>query len=229
MPLISIVVPVLDDANAVGRLLGHVAPRPDVEMLIVDAGYDVALDRLVLDRPDVRVIRAPAGRGPQMNAGAAIATGHWIWFLHADSTPSPGALDAIAGTPEPIIGGWFQFALDSAAWQARLLERAVAWRVRVFRLPYGDQGIFVLRETFEALSGYPAQALMEDVAFVRRLVRAGPVRAVPLPLVTSARRWERDGWLRRSARNVLLLALYFAGVSPARLAGWYANTENSQS
>ncbi len=78
------------------------------------------------------------------------------------------------------------------------------------------------RTTFKAIGGYPDIPLMEDVALVRRLVRAGAVQEIPLPLVTSARRWRADGWLRRSARNLCLVSLYFAGVSPATLARWYS-------
>jgi GT2 family glycosyltransferase len=119
------------------------------------------------------------------------------------------------------VGGWFQFALDDPAWQARTLERAVAWRVRFLRLPYGDQGLFVRRSTFAALGGYRDIELMEDVDFVRRLVAAGQVVEMPSAIVTSSRRWRRDGWFRRSARNVTLLGLYFCGVSPRVLAKWY--------
>jgi glycosyltransferase involved in cell wall biosynthesis len=124
--------------------------------------------------------------------------------------------------PNPeIVGGWFRFALDDPAWQARFIERAVAWRVRVFRLPYGDQGLFVRRQTFDELGGYREIALMEDVDFVRRLVNRGRVVEVPHAIVTSARRWRRDGWFRRSARNMALLGLYFCGVPPRVLARWY--------
>ena len=220
-PLVSVVVPVLDDARAVARLLTSCTPHPQVQVLVVDGGYDSALDDLAGERPDVQVLRSPPGRGRQMNAGAAAASGTWLLFLHADSTLPPGWLNELSRLGANVVGGWFRFALDDSAWQARWLERAVAWRVRWFRLPYGDQGIFVRRATFEALGGYPDIPLMEDVAFVRRLVRSGAVCEVPLPLVTSARRWRADGWLRRSARNLCLLSLYFAGVSPSHLANWY--------
>ena len=119
------------------------------------------------------------------------------------------------------MGGWFQFALDDAAWQARVIERLVAWRVKYLRLPYGDQGLFVRRRQFRSLGGFSEWPLLEDVAFARRLVRGGPVAELPLALKTSSRRWRRDGWFRRSTMNLAIVALYFVGVSPTRLARWY--------
>jgi len=156
-----------------------------------------------------------------MNAGAAAAAGTWLLFLHADSILPAGWFEAIAQLDDDVAGGWFRFALDDAAWQARVIERLTAWRVKSLRLPYGDQGIFVRREVFVELGGFPDFPLMEDVAFVRRLVRAGPVVEVPLAIRTSARRWRRDGWFRRSTKNLALVGLYFLGVAPERLARWY--------
>jgi len=218
---VSVVVPVLNDAPALARLLRHSPPHPRVEMLVVDGGDNHQLDALTNRRPDVRLLKSRPGRGRQMNAGAAVAVGSWLLFLHADSALPAGWVDALADVAPDAGGGWFRFALDDGAWQARWLERAVAWRVRLLQLPYGDQGYFVRRERFAALGGFDEIPLMEDVAFVRRLVRSGPVVELPLPLLTSSRRWRADGWLQRSARNFLLVSLYFAGVSPARLAQWY--------
>ena len=220
-PLVSVVVPVLDDAPALDRLLRCTPPHPLVEILVVDGGFDNGLEALTSGRGDVRLLRSSPGREPQMNAGAAAAGGDWLLFLHADSTLPAGWVEAVAGVAPAVAGGWFRFALDDDAWQARLLERVVAWRVRLLLLPYGDQGYFVRRDRFAALGGFDDVPLMEDVAFVRRLVRSGAVAELPLPLVTSSRRWRADGWLRRSSRNLLLVSLYFAGVSPDRLAGWY--------
>ena len=226
LPLVSVVVPVLDDAAAAGRLFSHLAADARVEILLVegsaDGRYDAGVARLAGSRDDVRLLRTAAGRAVQMNAGAAAATGSWLLFLHADSQLSPGWLEAIAALGGDVAGGWFRFALDDPAWQARLIEHGVRWRVRRWRLPYGDQGLFVRREVFAAIGGYRELPLMEDVEFVRRLVRTGPTREVPLPLVTSARRWRQDGWFRRSARNLILVSLYLAGVRASSLARWYA-------
>jgi rSAM/selenodomain-associated transferase 2 len=216
---ISIIVPVLDDRAALVRLLAEIPPDPDLELIVADGGSDAELDRIV--PPRGHLVRAAPGRARQMNAGAAAAMGEWLLFLHADSTlPPDWHVRFLAGT-EHAEAGWFQFALDDPAWQARLIERGVRLRVRWLRLPYGDQGLFVRRAIFERLGGYRDLPIMEDVELVRRLTRTARCVELPLPLATSARRWRRDGWVRRSGTNMLLLALYFAGVAPSRLARWY--------
>jgi rSAM/selenodomain-associated transferase 2 len=201
--LVSVVIPVYRDDDLLAGLRTQLMPDPRVQ--VIAAGPP------------------PVGRGAQMNAGAARATGDWLLFLHVDSQLPPGWVDVFSRvTSDPqLVGGWFRFALDATPWQARVIERLVAFRVRTWKLPYGDQGLFVRRDVFERLGGYREWPLMEDVEFVRRLTRAGPVAELPLALATSARRFERDGWFRRSSRNLLLVSLYFLGVSPVRLARWY--------
>jgi rSAM/selenodomain-associated transferase 2 len=211
MPLVSIVVPVYRDDEALSRLRAQLPPDSRVELIVA--------------RPP------PLGRGAPMNAGAARATGRWLLFLHADSHLPPGWLEtfARAAADPAVIGGWFRFALDAHEWQARVIERLVALRVRLWKLPYGDQGLFVRRDVFERLGGYREWALMEDVEFVRRLTRAGTTVQLPLALATSARKWKRDGWFRRSTRNLVLVSLYCLGVDPARLARWYSvRTEGTE-
>jgi rSAM/selenodomain-associated transferase 2 len=227
-PLVSVIVPVRNDADALAQLLEQLRPSPDaleIEVIVACAspiGDDI--DALRRRLGNVTWVEAPPGRGMQLNAGAARARGQWLWFVHADSQLAPGWLDEFrnleAGSSE-VSGGAFRFALDSRAWQARVLERAVALRVRWFSLPYGDQGLFVRRSVFEALGGFAPIPLMEDVDFVRRLKRFGRLRHLTVTVTTSARRWEREGWWRRSASNLLTLALYQAGVSPERLAKRY--------
>ena len=218
---LSIIVPVLADTAAAERLLAQLPPDPRIEILVVDGGTDPLLDDLARGRPDVRVLRSLPGRAVQMNVGARAARGTWLLFLHADSRLPERWFDALEQAARGAQGGWFRFALDHPSWQARLIERGVRWRIRLLRLPYGDQGLFVTRELFGALGGYRELPLMEDVDFVHRLRARGQVVEVPAAIATSARRWERDGWTRRSLRNLVLIALYFMGVSPGRLARWY--------
>ena len=223
MLLLTVVIPVLADADAAKRLTAQIGVDPAVEVVIVDGAHDERLAAIAHAGARTRLIRTAPGRARQMNAGARIANGEWLLFLHADSSLPDGWQAALASVEPRAIGGWFRFALDDTAWQARVIEQLVAWRVRLLRLPYGDQGLFVRRDVFQSLGGFREQPLMEDVDFVRRLVAAGPVAEVGLPLTTSARRWRHDGWFRRSARNIAMVSLYFAGVAPERLARWYGH------
>jgi rSAM/selenodomain-associated transferase 2 len=224
--LVSVVVPVLADLVAAERLVSRFPADPRIEVIVVDGGDERALGRLISSSTGARLIRSRPGRAIQMNAGAAVARGEWLLFLHADSTLPEHWIELFAHATGDACGGWFRFALDDPSWQARVIERGVAWRVRLFRLPYGDQGLFVRRALFVALAGYKELPLMEDVEFVRRLVAAGRVVELPASLQTSARRWRQEGWLRRSARNLLVLSLYAAGVRPERLVRIYTSTKS---
>ncbi len=222
---LSIVIPVLNDAEPLQRLLATIRPDPRVDIVVVNGGAPDDRLTAICRRPDVRLVTSAPGRGRQMNAGASASAGRWLVFLHADTQLPPEWLDEIrrAGTVPAVVGGSFRFRLDSRAWQARLIERAVGWRVRWLDLAYGDQALFVRRDVFDAMGGYREWPLMEDVDFVRRLREAGKLYHSAQPVLTSARRWEHDGWWLRSVRNVLLQALFFAGVSPERLADWYSH------
>jgi rSAM/selenodomain-associated transferase 2/rSAM/selenodomain-associated transferase 1 len=222
---LSIVIPVLDDVEPLRRLLADLPADPRIDIGIVNGGAPDERLTAICRRPDVRLLASPPGRGRQMNVGASAAEGRWIVFLHADTRLPPQWFDEIrrASADPAVVGGSFRFRLDSSAWQARLIERAVERRVRWLDLAYGDQALFVRRDVFDAMGGYREWPLMEDVEFVRRLRRAGKLYHSTQPVLTSARRWEHDGWWRRSAKNVMLQALFFAGVAPERLVGWYSH------
>jgi rSAM/selenodomain-associated transferase 1/rSAM/selenodomain-associated transferase 2 len=163
------------------------------------------------------------GRGIQMNTGALVARGRWLLFLHADTRLPTNWIAEIrrADAAGTAVWGCFAFALDSPDWRARVIERAVGLRVRLFGLPYGDQALFVRRDVFTRIRGFADIPLMEDVDLVRRLHAEGPGWFSSARALTSARRWDREGWVSRSAKNVSLLLQYFAGVSPATLARKY--------
>ena len=216
--MISVIIPVYRDAAALGRTLETV-DFAGVEVIVAATADDLSLAPLRLAHPGLVWIDAPRGRARQMNAGAAVARGEWLVFLHADTRLPSGWPAAIheASRDSRVNAGCFRFALDSRSPFARLIEIGVRARVWLFRLPYGDQALFIRRELFEALGGYADLPIMEDVDLVRRARAHGRLFRSRLPAVTSARRWERDGWIGRTLRHLLLILLYFCGVPPRRL------------
>lgn len=217
--LVSIIIPVYRDAEALERTLSSMS-FVDAELIVSSTDADRAsLAGLRRARPDVVWVEAPRGRARQMNAGAGVARGTWLLFLHADTClPSewPSAI-AAADRMDRIAMGCFRFALDSPSPLARAIELGVRVRVALFGLPYGDQALFVRRDAFASIGGYAPVPIMEDVDLVRRLRARGRLFRSQLPALTSARRWERHGWVRLTARHLWLILLYFAGVRPERL------------
>lgn len=223
-PSLSIIIPTL---NAAGTLPGTLAAlRPwgqGLEMLVVDAGSGDGTTALAVVG-NARIVSVPRGRGRQLAAGAEAATGEWLLFLHADTRLDPAWADAVrAFIADPANRGkaaYFRFALDDADPRARRLERAVAWRCRRLALPYGDQGLLIHRHLHRVVGGFRPLPLMEDVDMIRRLGR-GRLVGLDVPAVTSADKWRRDGWNRRSLRNLFCLSLWFLGVPPRLIARIY--------
>ena len=222
-PFVSVIIPVLRDADALAVLLEILHPSTQVEVIVAngDAG-DSALEPVRRAWPAVQWIDGPPGRARQMNAGAERATGQWLLFLHADARLGDGWFDEIGrGADDGAVGGCYRLEIDSPRWQARLIERSVRYRVSWLGIVYGDQGLFIRRDFFHAIGGYRAIPVMEDADLVRRMRRQGRLRYSPVGVLVSARRWERDGWTRRTVSNLWILLLYLAGRSPDRLAASY--------
>lgn len=216
--MVSIIIPVYRDAAALARTLAD-TPFEGAEVVVAAAADDRSLDTLRSERTDIIWVEGPRGRAAQMNAGAAAATRDHLLFLHADTRLPAGWTGEVerALATQSVAICCFRFVVDSPAAAARVLEAGVRIRVAIMRLPYGDQALFLRRRTFAALGGYPAVPIMEDVILVKRARRLGHLYVSRLPAVTSARRWETDGWVRRTARHIGLISLFFAGVPPDRL------------
>lgn len=210
--MLSVVIPTLNAAATLAATLGSVAGAD--ELVVVDGGSIDGTEALA-GRLGARVVKADRGRGGQIAAGVAAAQGEWLLLLHADTRLGAEWSEACRLSPSRDQAYYFRLALDCDDPRARRLERVVAWRSRVLGLPYGDQGLLIHRDLLRSVGGVRALPLMEDVDLVRRLGRRRLV-GLDVPAVTSAAKWQRDGWYRRSARNLLCLALYFAGV-PLRL------------
>jgi rSAM/selenodomain-associated transferase 2 len=218
MPPLSVIIPALDEEDVVARAVRSV--RDDAEVIVVDGGSQDRT-RAMAEAEGAAVITAPPGRGRQLDAGARQAAGDWLVFLHADTRLEAGWASALRCLDADVVGGAFRFAIDSSRFRYRVVEAGVALRCRFWRLPYGDQGLFVRREVYGMIGGFPPLPLMEDVVFVRRLSRVGPLVLPPVRALTSARRWERRGILATTVRNWWLLGLYASGRPPERLARLY--------
>ena len=219
---ISIIIPTLDEEENIAACLACCQNGLNVETLVVDGG---SRDRTVEIARScrARVIQSAPGRARQMNAGAESATGDLLLFLHADTRLPRGFAHSIRQTlslPDALAGA-FEFRLDANSPGLRLVERVTNWRSRRFQLPYGDQAIFLRKVLFEEMSGYPEMPIMEDYEFIRRLKRNGRIYTVPLPAITSARRWIEVGVWKTTLLNWAIVIAYSLGVSPATLARWY--------
>ena len=223
-PFISAVIPTLDAGNELPALLAALRGAAPIGEVIVADGGSADATIAIAEGAGARVIVAPRGRGSQLAAGAAAAGGEWLLFMHADCRPATGweaAIGAFAAAPGATgRAGYFGFALDDPSPAARRLERIVAWRCRALALPYGDQCLLIARTLYDAVGGFAAIPLMEDVDLALRLGRR---RLAPLavPVYSSARRYREEGYFARPLRNLLCLSLYFAGLPPRRIARLY--------
>ncbi len=193
----------------------------------MDGGSDDATTQVAARFSRVRLLTSPRGRARQMNAGAHASRGDVLLFLHADTWLPDGALGAVTTALEDsrVVGGRFDIRFDSPRAVFRMIAFFMNLRSRMSGISTGDQAIFVRRQVFEAMGGYPDMPLMEDVELSRRLKRRGRLAALPCRVTTSSRKWEREGALRTMALMWALRFLYMAGVPPARLHRWYYGRE----
>lgn len=226
-PRLGIVVPTLNSesvlADTLVPLMASIRNRFDTWLMLADGGSD-DMSVYFANALSGKYVVAPRGRGSQLAAAAAAVEGDWLLFIHADTALGRGWVEAvatfIADPANAERAGYFRFALNDDSEAARRLERRVAWRCRTFGLPYGDQGLLVSRQRYDAVGGFRPIPLMEDVDLVRRLGRRSMVE-LPVAAVTSAEKFRRDGYTRRSLRNLACLGLYFAGVPPRTIARLY--------
>jgi len=216
----SIIVPVLDDAAALAEHLPHLVAT-GAEIIVVDGG---STDETVTvaENLSVRTVQSEPGRGVQLNAGARAATGDPLLFVHADTTLPENALAKVEeAISRGACGGGFLLRFDSDRPIFRLGSWLINRRTRSTGVPLGDQAQFTTRAAYEALGGYPDWPILEDLDFARRLKHHGKTVLIDSPVITSPRRQEGRGILRNIVTNWVIWALFFAGVSPHRLAKLY--------
>lgn len=220
---LSIVIPTLNEADGIVEALTALTPlrARGHEVIVVDAGEDGTAE-LARSRAD-RVLRGPRGRAAQMNRGAAAARGDVLVFLHAD-TRLPASAERLIADGLAVTGrawGRFDVRLSGGQPSLRVVEASMNWRSRLTGIATGDQAIFVTRDRFRDVGGYPEIALMEDVALSKALNRLGSPVCLRGRVTTSSRRWERDGVVRTVLLMWSLRLRYFLGADPSDLARRY--------
>lgn len=222
-PSLSIILPVLNEAAGLAAQLAELQSlrASGVELVVVDGGSSdgsAAQPAALVDS----LLAAPRGRAVQMNAGAGASTGAALLFLHADTTLPPSADQLVRRALEDgALWGRFDVHIDGAHPLLRVVERMMNWRSRRTGVATGDQAIFVRRDVFEAIGGYPEIPLMEDIALSKRLRRISAPACLSEQVRTSGRRWEKHGVLRTILLMWRLRAEYFFGADPQRLAARY--------
>lgn len=225
-PELSIIIPVLNEANSIQTVLQTIQTACDdsqkIEIIVVDGGSQDETVKLARQAGAI-VITTQPGRAHQMNAGAKLAAGKVLLFLHAD-TRLPHHFETyiqqILTQPE-VIAGAFQLQIDGKERGLRWVEWGVLCRSRFLQLPYGDQALFLRADTFWQLQGFPELPIMEDFVLVRSLQTLGKIAIVSAPVTTSARRWQKLGVLKTTLINQLVIAAYFLGVPLQQIARWY--------
>ena len=216
---ISVVIPTLNAAFELPEALGRLALGLDVvrEVIVSDGGSADATRRIAEDA-GAEVIEGPPGRGGQLRRGAEAASGPWLLFLHADTHLPEGWEAAARAHMRGGRAGWFRLAFRAEGFGARWTAGWANARSRM-GLPYGDQGLLIPRDLYDAVGGFADVPLMEDVRMARAL--RGRLAPISATVTTSAARYERRGWARQGTRNLGLLARHLAGASPDRLAERY--------
>jgi rSAM/selenodomain-associated transferase 2 len=226
MPELSLVIPVLSEAESISENIRHIRELNadgTAEIIVVDGDPQGSTIRTIKVE-GVRTAVAEKGRARQMNHGAALATGDILLFLHADTRLPSGAFALIRSTmnDKRFVGGAFDLGFDTKRAIFKITEMYVFLRTRLTKIPFGDQAIFIRREYFEKIGGYRDLPIMEDVELMRRIrKRMDTIRIIPRKVRTSVRRYEQEGILSCTIRNWLLQISYMMGISPQRLVKWY--------
>jgi rSAM/selenodomain-associated transferase 2 len=218
---VSVIIPTLNEESCLAETLDSLRRQKPHEIIVADGG-STDRTRQIAAAADL-LVQAPRGRALQMNEGAARASGEVLLFLHADCLLEEGALEAAEACLRRagVVAGCFTMTVAAPGALYRLIDHVADVRVRCTGIIYGDQGLFLRRDLFARLGGFPNYNLMEDVYISKALRLHGRLVVAPRRIFVSPRRWQRAGIIRQTMRNWMLLGLAAGGVHPNRLAAWY--------
>ena len=221
----TVIIPTLNEASSLEACVKALGQSRDFELIVVDGGSEDGTTRIA-EKLKATVMTAPASRAAQMNLGARIASNDIFMFLHADTIVPEDWQNVVHDTlniPGVALGA-FKFGLDESGSGFRLIEKLANFRSHFFQMPYGDQAMFVKRDIFQRIGGFPEITIMEDYAFCRAIRKLGEIKTANLTAVTSGRRWQRLGLFRTTLVNQLIIALFNFGVSDRVLRRIYDST-----
>jgi len=220
--VISVIIPALNEERFIAKAVISAKKAPGIEVIVADGGssdHTVEIAKKYADR----VVLSERGRGIQMNAGAAHAKGKYMLFLHGDTTLPDRwnelVIEALEGGADMV--GAFSFAVSEKSAALNIIAFMANLRAKILSLPYGDQAFFMSSRLFKKINGFAEIPLMEDIEMVRRVRKFGKIAILKAPVITSSRRWEKEGCLYAVARNQLLLFFYLMGVPAERLDRFY--------
>jgi rSAM/selenodomain-associated transferase 2 len=222
----SFILPVLNESSIINQTIEHIykiGSGYDFEIIAVDGDPDGSTINTIKNKEIIKLI-SPKGRGKQMNKGASVAQGDILLFLHTDTELPENTLDIISSImdKEQYVGGAFDLGIKSNRFIYRVIERMVYFRTRLWRIPYGDQAIFIKKNFFNEIKGFQEIPLMEDVELMRRIKNLGHrIYIIPQKIQTSARRWEKEGVIYCTLRNWTIISLFFLGIHPDKLVKYY--------
>lgn len=217
---VGVIIPVLNDAAPLADLIADLRTQASLEIVVVDGGSDDG-GLCVAERLADTACSASPGRGRQLRIGVAQTRREWLWFLHADSRVSTTVLQTLAMLPDDPSWGWFDVRLDGSAWPLRVVENAMNFRAAATGIATGDQGLFAHRRLLAGVGGVPPLKLMEDIELCKRLRRLQRGRRCTVRIVTSSRRWQRDGIVRTVFSMWWFRLRYFLGADADALAARY--------
>ena len=220
--IISIIIPVLNEATIIKKTLSQLTQYSEIEIIVVDGGSQD--DTVTIAKSSVKVITVSGkNRAGQMNAGANLAQSDILLFLHADTQLPANFIELVSKTlnQNQIIAGAFELAIDGSGIPLRGIEILVKVRSRLLSLPYGDQALFISKQAFIKAGGFADLPIMEDFEFIQRVGKLGRIAIAPAAVTTSGRRWQKLGVWQTTLINQLMIAGYYLGISPAKLSKFY--------
>ena len=219
---VSVIIPTLNESSGLANTIAKMRENSPCEILVGDGGSDdgtLAIAR----QSGARVIHSQRGRARQMNAAANEAVGDLLLFLHADTVLDPAGYRKMRETMRRnnLVGGAFGLQLDSDKTSLKVISQLATWRSKYCNLVYGDQAIFVRKDIFREMGGYPTLPICEDLAFFRALQKKGRTMVLREKARTSPRRWLSEGTAYTTFRNIAIAIMFLLGFPPKIMARWY--------